>query len=239
MTPEERSRRLRQLAIVAGLAIVLVVGVIVATQGGSDGDGGPGDDTAEVEELIAGIPQEGVALGDPDAPLTMADYSDMQCPFCRDFALDALPAVIDDYVRAGDLRIEFRPVSILGPESEAAAELVAAASPQNRLWELTEVFYRNQGTENTGYVTDDFLTDIAEATPGLDAEAAMADRSSPEAQAVLEEAAAEFERNGFDSTPSFAIGETGGRLRPAQVAGLDPTSFAELIDQALARVEGG
>jgi protein-disulfide isomerase len=237
VTADERSRRLRQLAIAGGLALVLVVVAIIASQSGSDdgGDGDPADDTAAVEALFDGIPQEGVELGDPDAPVTLVEYADLQCPFCRDYALDAMPAVIEEYVRSGDVRLEFQPVSILGDDSRAAAELAAAAAMQGRLWELIDVFYRNQGTENSGYVTDEFLTEIAEATPGLDVEVALADRTSPEGGQVLADAERSFRRAGLDSTPSFLIGETGGRLEPAQVQALDAAAFRELLDSALAR----
>jgi protein-disulfide isomerase len=240
VTPDERARRLRQLAIAGGLALVLVVVAIIASQSGSDdgGDGDPADDTAAVEALFDGIPQEGVELGDPDAPVTLVEYADLQCPFCRDFALDALPAVVEEYVRSGDVRLEFQPVSILGDDSRAAAELAAAAAMQGRLWELIDVFYRNQGTENSGYVTDEFLTEIAAATPGLDAEVALADRISPEGGQVLADAERTFERAGLDSTPSFLIGETGGRLEPPQVQALDAAAFRELLDSALARAGG-
>jgi protein-disulfide isomerase len=241
VTPDERSRRLRQLAIAGGLAVVIVAVAIVASQSGSDNGGGdsdPADDTAAVEELFDGIPQEGVELGDPDAPVTLVEYADLQCPFCRDFAVDALPAVVEEYVRSGQVRLEFQPVSIVGDHSGAAAELGAAAAMQGRLWELIDVFYRNQGIENSGYVTDEFLTEIAEATPGLDVEVALADRTSPEGGQVPFDAERAFRRAGLDSTPSFLVGETGGRLEPAQVEALDAAAFRELLDSALARADG-
>jgi protein-disulfide isomerase len=236
VSPEERARRVRQLAIAGGLALVLVLVAIVVSQSGSDsnsGDTDPANDTQEVAALFEGIPQRDSALGDPDAPVTLAEYADLQCPFCRHYAVDVLPGIVEDYVRTGDVRLELYPVAILGDDSERAAELAGAAALQDRMWELTEVFYRNQGTENSGYVTEEFLTEIAEATPGLDAPAALEAAGTPEANALLERGRREFERS-FDSTPSFAVGKTGGLLEPADVE-LDSGAFAELLDGTLAQ----
>jgi protein-disulfide isomerase len=240
VSADERARRVRQLAIAAGLALVLVAVAIIVSQGGSDSGGGgdtdPANDTEAVASLFEGVPQAGNALGEEDAPVTLAEYADLQCPFCRDYAVDVLPDVVVDYVRSGEVRLELWPVAILGPDSERAAELAGAAALQDRLWELSEIFYRNQGTENSGYVTEAFLAEVAEATPGLDAAAALEATDEPGARALLARAQRQFERD-FDSTPSFALGETGGRLEPVDVT-LEPAAFAKLLDQALVQAGG-
>ena len=82
-------------------------------------------------------------------------------------------------MRPGDVLYELRVISFLGEDSGEAAEMAAAAALQNRLYEFAETFYLNQGEENSGYVTEEFLTEIAEKTPGLDVEQALADRTTP------------------------------------------------------------
>ena len=76
--------------------------------------------------MLDGIPQDGIALGEPDAPVTLVEYADLQCPFCAEWALQTFPELVADYVRDGRLRIEFRGLTFIGPESEDA---LRAASP--------------------------------------------------------------------------------------------------------------
>jgi protein-disulfide isomerase len=225
--------RLRQLAIAAVLAAGVVIVAVIVSQGGSDDGGGPADDTAAVEELFAGIPQRETSLGDPRARATMVEFADLQCPFCRDFTLDVLPELIDRYVRSGDVRLDLQLIAIIGEDSAEAARVAAAAALQDRMWQFTDLFYRNQGTEESGYVTEDFLREIAEATPGLDADAALADADSPQAQRILARADTEASRFGVESTPSFLLGASGSVPEPLSVGSLEVGSFSEPIERAI------
>src|SRR5947207_606368 len=110
-----------------------------------------------LRDQFKGIPQSGRVLGRSDAPVTMVEFADLQCPFCAQYAQDALPTVVSRYIRAGKLKLELRLIAIIGPDSGKARRMAAAAQRQNRLWNFAELFYRNQGEENSGYVTDPFL----------------------------------------------------------------------------------
>jgi protein-disulfide isomerase len=209
---DERRRRLWQLGA-AGLFAAIVVGVVVLVAGTSsepDLSGLPGQ-ARDVQRLFSGIPQHSLTLGDPKAPTTLTEYGDLQCPTCRDFAESRLPAIVGDFVKPGKLKVVFEPVSILGADSERAARLAVAAALQNRLWQFVDLFYRNQGDENSGYVTDDFLTKLARATPGLDAGMALRDRESPAVDRILRQA----EAAGINTTPTFKV---------------DPESFASQLN---------
>ena len=63
-------------------------------------------------------------------------------------------------------------MSFIGPDSVRAAKVAAGAKAQGKQWAFLETFYASQGTENSGYVTDDFLTDVAKAS-GVDANKAL------------------------------------------------------------------
>jgi hypothetical protein len=52
-------------------------------------------------------------LGNPNAPVTMIEFADLQCPFCRDYALNALPAIVQEYVRPGKVKLVFGGISFL------------------------------------------------------------------------------------------------------------------------------
>ena len=102
-------------------------------------------------------------------------------------------------------------MAILGPDSEKAARMGAAARLQNRGWQFAEAFFANQGEEGSGYVTDVFLREQAEAA-GLDVERALRDRNLEPAETGLAQDAQAFQRAELGGTPSFRVGPRGGTL---------------------------
>ncbi len=237
--------RLFQLGGVLALAAAIVVVIFVAT-GGSGGDDGPekraGESVAgsnDTAALFRGIPQRGMELGDPRAPVTLIEFGDLQCPFCADFSNQVLPTIVEQYVRDGRMRVVFRDVAFLGTDSIRAAQMAGAAAMQDRGWGFVHLFYTNQGEENTGYVTDEFLREIGGGVEGLDVDRAMEDRGSGDVQRQLDEARAEWTAYGFTGTPSFAVGRTGERtLEPLEVSELTPDAFTERLDPIVERLAG-
>jgi protein-disulfide isomerase len=213
------------------LAILIVATVLAITRPGA-GSSSPGSATTVGSEF-AGIPQKGTTLGDPHAPATLVEFADLQCPFCAQYALGALPGVIRDWVRPGKLRLDLRLVTLIGPDSRKAARLAGAAALQDRMWQFSELFYLNQGTENSGYVTSAFLRAIAASTPGLDAERALAARDSGAVTSQLEHARRSAGRLGVSSTPSFFLvrpGKAPVRLHPSA---LTTEALSSAIESAL------
>jgi len=204
-----RRQRLWQLGAAGVFAAILVAVVIVISLAGSTSLQDLPVDEQAVKELFGGIPQSGLELGNQRAKTTLVEFADLQCPFCRTFTLDALPTIVDRYVRPGDLRLRFQPVTILGPQSDPAARAALAASLQNRLWEYADLFYRNQDDENSGYVTPDFLATLARATPGLDPHAALGAESAARVSRLLDESKLRFTDAGLNSTPSFLVEQRG------------------------------
>ena len=151
----ERRQRLIKIASAAGfLAIIAVVVLVVVSQSQTSGGDTSLESVDEVERNLVNIPQDGLTLGRPTAKVTLVEFGDLQCPICRDFAVKVLPELIASKVRSGEAAIEYRNYPILGPESETAAAAAIAAAEQDRGWEFIELFYKNQGIEDTGYVTD-------------------------------------------------------------------------------------
>ena len=122
-----------------------------------------------------------------------------------------IPGLIDEVVRSGDAQLEFKNFTIIGPQSTPAALAALAAGEQGRYWNFVELFYRNQGPENSGYVTDSFLRSIAEDAGVKDLDQWEADRASPELKQELDAVQAEAKQLGFDSTPSFVVEGPNGR----------------------------
>ena len=236
------NRRLLLLGGAALAAVVVVAVAIAVSQGGEDepaGDegtsaNGQAGQAADVGSLFEGIPQTGISLGDPDAPATLIEFADLQCPFCAEYTREALPAVIERYVRTGRVRLELQLLSFIGPDSERAAQLAAAAAQQNLMWQFSDLFFADQGAENSGYATDAFLRGLAQETPGLDAPQAFADRDSPAVTRQLRQAQAQATALGVESTPSFLLRQGAGAPEPLPLQALDAQTVTAALDQALA-----
>jgi protein-disulfide isomerase len=229
----DRTRRLALLGGAVALALVVVVVAIVISQGGDDDPGKTDTTAAPTQEGLAGIPQRGVTLGNPDAPATLLEFADLQCPFCAEYATQALPTVVDQYVRTGKLKLQLRLLAFLGPDSKRGADVAAAATLQDRLWQFSEVFYRNQGPENSGYATDRFLRGLVRDTPGLDVAQASKDLDSPAATRLLRQADRQAKALGVTGTPSFFIVRRGAMPEPLEVSSLDADGFTSALDTAL------
>jgi protein-disulfide isomerase len=218
-------------AVAIGVAIALVVLAVVLRSDNESAAPAPSNLTPLVE--LDGIPQDGIVLGSPTASVTIVEYADLQCPACRAFAETVLPTVIDQYVRPGDVKAEFRGIGFIGPDSERALRFVQAAGLQDRLWHLQEAFYRNQGGENSGWVTDELVRRLAAEIPGLDVERLFVDAEGAEVDALLRQAASLAEQDEITGTPSVFV--QSGIEEPVRVERPSATDVAVALDDALGR----
>ncbi len=203
----ERRQRLVKLASAAAFLAVAVVAVliVVSQSGSSGGDSESIADAKLVASELAGIPQQGMVLGEAGAKVRLLEFADLQCPVCKGYSEEVLPELIENQVRTGEARLEFRNFTIIDAQSTPAGAAAIAAGEQGRGWNFVEVFYRNQGAEGSGYVTDEFLTVVARAAGVRDIAKWNRERKSAR---VLDEVAAstsEAESLGFTGTPSFAV----------------------------------
>jgi protein-disulfide isomerase len=231
-----RRRRLLQLGGLLALAAVVVVAAVLISSGGGSKksaatSGGALQGVAETAKLLSGIPQSGITLGNPKAKATIVEFADPQCPFCKDYTLNEMPAVIQKYVRAGTAKMELRYLTFIGPDSLTAARVLEAAGLQNKLWNASDVLYRNQGAENSGYITTDFLTKVLKGA-GADPARAFAQAGSSAVSSELGAAQTLASRYAVDSTPTVLVGPTGGTLKKA---GATPTaaSVGAAVDAVL------
>lgn len=223
-----RSRR--TLALVVGVALVATVALIAAALLLRSDDSSTASSTPGVD--LEGIAQERTALGDPAAPVTLIEYADMQCPFCREYSELVFPTILEEYIRPGKVKAEFRGLAFLGPDSDKAIRFVLAAGLQDKLWQLQEALFRNQGAENSGWVTDDRVRLLAEEIPVLDVDRLFADAEGTAVQALKDEAEAFAAADDVRGTPSFYV-----KIGDAEPYGisvpLDPESFRAVLDDAL------
>jgi protein-disulfide isomerase len=230
-----KQRKQRIWALAGGsvlLAAIVVVALIVISSGGSEEGGSDNGDVA----VFDGIQQSGFELGDPKAPVTMVEYADLQCPFCRQYTADVLPDLVEKYVKTGDLRMELNLLTFIGADSETLARAAYAAGAQDRMWQWADVAYARQEAENSGYATSDFVDSVSDAA-GADPDQVNADSGSADVSKQISAAAAGAQDAGISSTPSFEIGPTGGDLTALDVGQLETSAFEDAIDQQLASAQ--
>jgi protein-disulfide isomerase len=227
-------KRLALVAVAAGLILGgALVGAMVLTKGGSSKPVAAAMGSQRIAAMLQGVPQEGTVLGAKQAPVTLVEFADPQCPYCSDWAREALPVLIRDYVRPGKVRIVFSGMHFVGPDSETALRTALSAAAQKRFWNVLELLYENQGTENTGWVTDSLLRSIGAAVPGLSTQKMLDGLHSPAVERQLAWADALAQQAGVNSTPTFAVGKTGATLQIVPVSSLGATGLEPALDAAL------
>jgi protein-disulfide isomerase len=109
-----------------------------------------------------------------------------------------------------------------------------AAGKQNKGWYYIELFYHQQGEENTEYVTEKYLQTLAQQVPGLNFASWTSARSEPSFTNTITSDAQAANNAGFTGTPSFQIGKTGGQLQKLEYSSLtDPARFESAIEKLL------
>jgi protein-disulfide isomerase len=245
--PRRRQADPRVLALAGGVAALVIIGIVlgvVLSRGGgislkdvptvgSLTNALPG--AADVESQFKGIPQSGLTLGSPEAPVTLVEYIDLQCPFCQQFETQVLPNILEKYVRTGKVKVEARPLAFIGPaDSIRGRKAMLAAAEQNKAFNFAQILYYNQGTENTGWLDDSIIAQGAASIPGLKVHVLLDARSSgaiaDQAKVFDEEATADK----VTGTPTLYVGKSGkkGKLVPLTSA-TDQKALVDALDAAL------
>jgi protein-disulfide isomerase len=207
-----RNRNRRLLALASALmSIVAAVAMIASGAGAAAGAASDGAEAGKiggvqaVGSLLGEIPQEGMTLGAPSAPVELIEYGDLTCPVCKDAAQRLLAPVIRSEIAKGKAKLTFRNFLIIGKESAAAGDAAVAAGEQGHGWSFIELFLRNQGEENSGYVTGEFLESVATAAGVEDLARWDAARRSGKVEARVNKTTHEAEDLDLIGTPTFAV----------------------------------
>jgi protein-disulfide isomerase len=221
------------IAVGAGIVAVAVAIVLaVSLSGGSSTPNAPAvgsltnalPGAAAVQKMFNGIPQSSNVLGDPKAPVTLAEYIDLQCPYCAEFESTVLPKLLRQYVRPGDVRIEQRMLAFIGPDSVRGRNAALAAGLQNKQFNFSELLYVNQGTENTGWLDQKMIVAAGASIPGLKVPQMLSDAKSSQVSQTAKAFDDEAKASSVNSTPTILVGKTGGKLETVSLA--SPTDYA-------------
>jgi len=232
MNPKSNGPSQRTVVLAfAGATAAAVALIVVALLARSGGDAPAPSPTPGVN--LAGIPQDDRVLGASRAKVTLIEYADPQCPACRFYTEKMFPTVVDEYVKTAKVKTEFRGFPFIGPDSVKALRFVYAAGLQDRLWQLQETLYRNQGGENDGWVTDELLRQVAGEIPGLDVDRLFADAESDAITQEADAAAGEAEAAEVSGTPTFFVQIGDAKPYYIQIQ-LDVEQMRAALDDALA-----
>jgi protein-disulfide isomerase len=211
----------------AAAVVVIILIVLNLKPWESDGD-------VSVTEFVtptprsADIPRQGTTLGNPDAPLTIVEYSDFLCPYCKQAALETVSQIEEEYIATGKVRLVFKHVIVHGEEAELAAGAAECASAQNAFWQYHDTLFLNN--ESVTFNSEN-LKRFAQGL-GLDTESFGTCLDSKRYLSKLEADADEARRRGVSSTPTFFVGQT-------EIEGAKSyADFKKAIDDELARLSG-
>lgn len=230
------SARSWRLAAVLALAVVVAVVAIVLSSGSRSttlpnwNDNGPGTSLG-VAAILRGARQAGNVLGRPGAPVTLYYFGDLECPICAEFSTETLPRLVADFVRTGELKIEYLSLQTATrstPTFLSQQAAAYAAGRQDRAWDFIELFYSEQGEEDSGYVTPHYLEGIASQIPGLDVARWSIDRFDPSLAAEVQADARSFAALGLPvQTPTLLV--RGPRGEKGIQAAASEAQMAQLI----------
>jgi protein-disulfide isomerase len=228
---------LRRLSLLSGLLgtaiVVVIVAVLISSHDASKATKPHRAAARDVTAILRGIPQKGLTLGSPTAPVLLVEFADLQCPYCRQFAATSWPDIVRRYIRTGKVRMELRLINILGEDSVKANKAVMAAGLQDRMWDASMRFYDVQGQEGSGYVTDPFLRGVLSGVRNLDLPRALKDRSSSAVHDQLAAVHTLQSRYAVDSTPTVLAGTDLNDLTKVAEGVPSADQLAQAINQVL------
>jgi protein-disulfide isomerase len=198
---ERQRRRLTIILIVAGVALVVAAALIYPS-------------LQPVGDIVAAPERdhpmaEGTAMGDPNAPIMVEEYSDFQCPACRVWYQTVEPEIVENYVKTGQVYLVYRHYPFLddrvaGSESDQSANASMCAAEQNRFWDYHDLLFTNQTGENIGAFSNRRLVAFAESL-GLDMEAFNACFNSNAYSNEINRDTSQAAALGLPGTPSILV----------------------------------
>ncbi len=193
--------------------------------------GGQSSGAAGIQSPLDRVPRrdagEAGTLGRVDAPVVLVIFSDYQCGYCAAWVNGTQSSIVDEYVRTGKLRLEWRDANIFGPPSIMASRAAFAAGRQGKFWTYHAALFAPSTKPTPAQLNVDGLTALA-GRLGLDTARFRTDLEDPAITALVERNETEAFELGVTSTPQFVIGHQ--RLVGAQPL----ATFQKAIDTAIA-----
>lgn len=171
------------------------------------------------------------AMGSPDAPITMVEFSEFQCPYCAMYSLETLPQIVETYVDTGLVRYVFKDLPLpFHPHAQKAAEAGRCAGAQDRFWPMHDLLFEHQEAWSALDEAGALAAFVGYADElGLDRVRFQECLASGEFSEAVARDQSEAERLGIRAVPSFLINDQ-------RMAGAYPfADFQRLIEAELAQ----
>ena len=178
---------------------------------------------AIVIAIVLDIPQNGLTLGDPKAPITMEMFIDVQCPVCQSYEVTNLPTVVKRDIATGKVQLNLKPWAFIGPQSTTGRLGLIAAADQNKAYEYAKLLYDNQGQEESGWLDGREMALIAASVNGLDLAQWRDDANSSASQSTAKSVDKLATQKNVQGTPTILVGCTGGKLQNVTTPSAAPT----------------
>ena len=208
------------------LAIPVIIGILFGVLFAINLDESSNNSTIlSKENLLAGS----TILGNQDAKITIVEFGDYQCTYCYKFHNDVMKKINEKYIKSGEVNFVYKDFPLNGESSILASEASYCAQQQNQFWTYHDILYDNWGGENTGWITQEVLTNFAKES-GLNLEKFNSCMKNSEfKQKVLNNEQFAKEIN-INATPSFLIFNDNEVYR---IVGAQPFEQFELTFQEL------
>ena len=169
-------------------------------------------------------------MGASDAPVTIIEFGDYQCPNCKKWFLNTKPDIITNYIDSGDAKLVFMDIAFLGKDSVPASVATYCAEEQGKYWDYHGFLYSNQLSIDNGWANSDSLKGYA-SNLGLNMDMFVSCLDSAKYQKRVQFNTEEAENNGVTGTPTFFIvGQDGMQEK---VIGPQPFSVFEKIIESM------
>ncbi len=202
---ERRRSRMFAVLLAAGVGLVLTAFLVV-----------PNLQPAAEVVVPAAFPRpqaQGSAMGDPDAPVKIEEYSDFQCVYCARFSFETEPRIVEDYVSTGEVYFVYKNYAFLGQPSVDAAEASLCAAEQGKFWEYHDILFANQEEGDARAFSGDRLEAFAEAL-AMDVAAFSECLGDNRTMDQVRQEYADGATLGVSSTPTFFV--NGKEIKGAQ-----------------------
>jgi len=204
---------------------------------------------AKLESKIAsiqspsGLPSQPIKIsadndpvrGNPDAPITIIEFSDFQCPFCARFHVQTLPSILEEYIDTGKVNLVYRdfPIQSIHPNALPAAVAAECANEQGKYWQYHDTLFERQNTWSkldTGSVISTFSQYAADV--GLEQQQFDSCLGSGKYLQEVQQDLNDGRTYDITGTPGFFIGNE--NIGFVKIDGAQPfESFKRVIDSQL------